>query len=81
MGLEVGDVLVAFTDGLVEARRSSRPDRMFEESGIRAVLADAGPRGIGAKEITEEIIKSVLEFAGGEREDDMTIVAVRRVES
>jgi len=81
VSLDVGDVLVAFTDGLVEARHSSRPDRMFEESGIRAVLADAGPRGGSAKEITEEIIKSVLEFAGGEREDDMTIVAVRRVES
>jgi sigma-B regulation protein RsbU (phosphoserine phosphatase) len=78
MTLHPGDLLVAFTDGLVEARHTSRPDRMFDESGIRAVLSDVGSRGLSAKEVTEEIVASVLEFTGGEREDDRTVVAVRR---
>ena len=78
--LAVGDILLAFTDGLVEARHASRPDRLFGEEGVRAVLADAGPGGMGAKELTEALVTSVLEFTGGVRDDDMTIVAVRRTE-
>jgi len=78
MKLEPGDVFVAFTDGLVEARHASRPDRMFDETGIRAVLADAGPRGLTAEQVINELVEAVLEFAGGEREDDMTVVVVRR---
>lgn len=78
IALEPGDALVAFTDGMVEARRAGQPDRMFEESGMRAVLADAAPSGAGARELCEALVEGVLEFAGGEREDDMTVVAVRR---
>jgi sigma-B regulation protein RsbU (phosphoserine phosphatase) len=78
--LAKGDMLLAFTDGLVEARHASRPDRMFGEEGVRAILADAGPRGLGARELTESLVSSVLEFSGGVRDDDMTIVAVRRTE-
>jgi serine phosphatase RsbU (regulator of sigma subunit) len=77
--LETGDVLVAFTDGLVEARHSARPDRMFDESGMRAVISDVAASGSSAKEICEAIVGNVLEFAGGAREDDMTVVVARRV--
>ncbi|MEL6714037.1 MAG: GAF domain-containing SpoIIE family protein phosphatase, partial [Planctomycetota bacterium] len=37
--LEEGDVLLAFTDGLVEARNPSAPERFFDEQGVRAVLS------------------------------------------
>lgn len=76
--LAEGDIMIAFTDGLVEARHMSRPDRLFDESGLRAVISDVAPRA-SARELAEEIVRNVLDFCGGEREDDMTIVVVRRV--
>lgn len=76
--MEEGDLLLAFTDGIVEARHPSFPDRLFDDAGVRAVLADAGFRGIGAKATVEAIAAAALEFAGGAREDDLTLVAVRR---
>ena len=75
--LEPGDTLMAFTDGLVEARHANRPDRLFEESGVRAVMAEIGLSNPTAGELTETLVRSVLEFTAGEREDDMTIVTVR----
>lgn len=40
--LEPGDLLIAFTDGLVEARHPDHPERFFDEQGVRAVLSDQG---------------------------------------
>ena len=76
--LEPGDTLVMLTDGLIEARHRDRPDRLFDEQGVRAMLSEIGYTNPSAKDLTESLVKSVLEFAGGEREDDMTVVAVRR---
>jgi len=73
-----GDVLLAFTDGFVEARSTADPDTLFNESGIRGVLERCAKEGLGAREITEELVKAALEFADGNNEDDMTVVAVRR---
>ena len=76
--LEVGDVLLAFSDGLVEARHPDHPERFFEEQGVRAVLSDRGHAGATAREIVESVAQAALEFAEGAREDDVTIVAIRR---
>jgi len=76
--LDPGDLILAYTDGLVEARHESRPDRFFDESGVRRILSEVAPRGTSTKELTEELVRHVLEFAGGVREDDWTVVAVRR---
>ncbi len=75
--LEPGDTLIAFTDGFVEARHHTYNERMFDESGMRAVLSDLAREGT-AREITEGIIQNILEFTGGIYEDDMTIASVRR---
>ncbi|MEM9380756.1 MAG: GAF domain-containing SpoIIE family protein phosphatase [Planctomycetota bacterium] len=77
--MEPGDVLLAFTDGLVEARHPDYPDRFFEEQGVRAVLSDAGHQGVSARDTVESVAKAALEFADGAREDDVTIVAIRRL--
>ena len=76
-----GDTLLAYTDGLVEARRPSRPDRLFDESGVRAVMAEIGFTNPSARTLTESLVTNVLDFSGGEREDDMTVVTIRRVDS
>ena len=79
--LAEGDVLLAFTDGLVEARHPDHPEVFFEEHGVRAVLADRGHDKATARETVEAVAKAALEFAEGAREDDVTIVAIRRVAS
>lgn len=78
LALAPDDVLVAFTDGFVEARSVSDPDHFFEEAGMAGILESCAKAGCNAKELTEALVKGALEFAGGKREDDMTVVAVRR---
>jgi serine phosphatase RsbU (regulator of sigma subunit) len=78
MMLHPSDTLLAFTDGLVEARHHDRPDRFFGESGVRAILAELGWGNPSAEDLTEQVVAGVLDFSGGEREDDMTLVALRR---
>ncbi len=74
--LEPGDLLLVYSDGLVEARHPVRPDRLFGEDGLRAVLSDVGYRGGSAEELVSELSRNVLEFCEGSREDDMTLVAI-----
>ena len=76
--LEAGDRLVIFTDGLVEARHRDRPDRFFGEEGVRAVMSELAFEDHTAEGLTESLVKSALEFSEGVREDDMTVVVVRR---
>lgn len=78
LALAQGDMLVAFTDGFVEARSALDPNVLFDESGVRAVIERCAGAGQSAREVTEALVHTALEFAGGKREDDMTVVAVRR---
>ena len=77
--LETGDLLLAFSDGLVEARHPDLPDRLFDEHGVRAVLSDQGFKGASAREAVEAVASAALEFSGNAREDDITILAIRKV--
>ena len=74
-----GDVLLLFTDGLVEARHPDHPDRLFDEQGVRAVLSDSGFSRASARDTVEGVAKAALEFADNAREDDITILAIRKV--
>lgn len=76
--LEPGDVLLVLTDGFVEARSATDPDQLFEEAGVRKVLEPLAASNASARAITEALVQAALSFAGGRREDDMTVVAVRR---
>ncbi|MCA9003314.1 MAG: SpoIIE family protein phosphatase, partial [Planctomycetes bacterium] len=74
--MEPGDILLVYSDGLVEARHPLHTDRLFGEEGLRAVLADVGHRGGSAQDLVSELSRNVLEFCEGSREDDMTLVAI-----
>ncbi|MFT4648949.1 MAG: serine phosphatase RsbU (regulator of sigma subunit), partial [Glaciecola sp.] len=74
--LNPGDIILVYSDGLVEARHPTRPDRLFGEDGLRAVLSDVGYRGGSAQELVSELSRNVLDFCDGSREDDMTMVAI-----
>lgn len=72
--LEPGDVLLALTDGVLEARR--RHGGEFGEERLLEVLRRT--RGECADTITHAIYDAVLAYRGEPRlEDDVTLVAVR----
>jgi PAS domain S-box-containing protein len=72
--LEAGDQLVLFTDGVFEARG---PDGRFGEERLRAALAGAD-RPLSA---IGRVTAALEAFSGGEPEDDVALVAVRRSRS
>jgi len=74
-----GDILIAFTDGFVEARSSKDADQLFDETGVRRILENGAASGQSARELTEALVQSALQFSGGVSEDDMTVVTVRKV--
>jgi serine phosphatase RsbU (regulator of sigma subunit) len=73
--LEVGDVLVLYTDGIVEA-----VDARDEEFGIdrlKRVIAEC--RGETAENILAAILRQVAKFTRGSvAQDDRTVLVIRR---
>lgn len=76
--LAPGDVLVCLTDGLVEARSITDPDDLYGEARMSECFARHAASGLDARALVEAMIAEVLAFAGGKREDDMTLLVVRR---
>lgn len=76
--LDEGDFMLLITDGLAEARHDDAPDDLYGEERLEDLMRTAGSAAQSARELTEVVIESVLAFAGGKREDDMTVVCVRR---
>jgi hypothetical protein len=68
--LEPGDVLVAFTDGLVESRSRSLDDGL---AAVAVALADA--RGGSAQAVCDHLQSALL--AGRPRDDDVTLLVAR----
>lgn len=73
--LEPGDALVAFTDGVTEARNAA--GAFYTEQRLLDLLSGAG--SATAKDLLDRIEASVLEHVGAaERSDDLTLLVVRR---
>jgi phosphoserine phosphatase RsbU/P len=72
--LDVGDLLVAFTDGISEAMNGSE-----EEWGEERLIEAVRPmRAAQAKPILEHIVRSADGFvAGAPQFDDMTLIVAR----
>lgn len=76
--MEAGDVLIAFTDGIIESRDPDRPDELFGIEGLKAAfLANVDK---STKDLTESVVEEALKLARGMREDDITVVVVRRTD-
>jgi sigma-B regulation protein RsbU (phosphoserine phosphatase) len=72
--LEVGDVLVLTTDGILERRGAG--GEFFGQAGLEAAVRD---RDSPASEILERVFDAAAAFGhGGPWEDDATIVVVKR---
>jgi len=73
--LEIGDVLVLYTDGIVEATDAS--DEEFGIDRLKRVIADA--RGENAEAILAAIVRQVAKFTrGAVAQDDRTVLVIRR---
>jgi serine phosphatase RsbU (regulator of sigma subunit) len=77
--LEPGDLALLVTDGLVEAHRSGQRENLFGEKRVCDLIAQHGQRATSAEELARLLAESALEFSGGEQEDDITLVVVRRL--
>ena len=69
-----GDVLVLFTDGVLEARS---PDGRFEPELLAKVLAGVAGTDLSAEQVASAIERAVLRFEGGMPRDDMAVVVLK----
>jgi PAS domain S-box-containing protein len=72
LDIEPGDVLVLYTDGVLDARGA---DSRFGEERLEATLAGAA----SAEDVLERIGAALRTFAGGEQDDDIAVLAMQRV--
>jgi len=70
-----GRGLLFFTDGLPEARAADGPRPRFGEERVTEVLRAAA--GAPARDVVESLSGAVGTWVGGERADDLCLVAVR----
>lgn len=76
--LEPGDVLLAYTDGLTEARREDMTEFGEADLYINAVKS----RGKSAQQIADKIVSSVDRFTSGQPAfDDLTLFVLKRRDS
>ena len=72
--LDVGDMLVLFTDGVTEAQSSNR--ELYGEERLEALLATVA--GKPPSEACERIIEVIGEYQQGSQFDDVTLLLLRR---
>ncbi|HVS08478.1 MAG TPA: GAF domain-containing SpoIIE family protein phosphatase [Planctomycetota bacterium] len=77
--LESGDVVLAFTDGLVETHGQSGREELYGEERVREILVEQASRGASAETITRVLAEAALSFSGGAHEDDITLVVVKKL--
>ncbi|MBN2533319.1 MAG: substrate-binding domain-containing protein [Spirochaetales bacterium] len=73
--LEIGDVLVLFTDGLTEV--FNREKKILDIYGFKDIVAAHGGKDVEAMQ--EAIFRDVTNWCNGDPRDDMSLVLVRRV--
>jgi serine phosphatase RsbU (regulator of sigma subunit) len=72
--LEAGDLLVFYTDGIVEAQNRGR--ELFGFERLEALVREHG--GLHPHELIDRVLAALNDFMGGmPQHDDMTIVALR----
>ena len=76
--VEQGDVLLVYTDGLIEARPPDEPENFFGEEGAKKILSDSAAEGADAATIATRLVKAAMKLSHQIREDDITVVVARR---
>jgi serine phosphatase RsbU (regulator of sigma subunit) len=76
--LEPGDLMLAYTDGLIEAPSKDDPDSLYGEDRLRDSFRDLCQEGASTEVIAKKLAESALSFSGGAHDDDITLVVLRR---
>jgi sigma-B regulation protein RsbU (phosphoserine phosphatase) len=72
--LDVGDAMVLYTDGVVEAKNADGDDM-----GEEALASIVGREGGGAQDIVDSVAEAIVEHRGAAgQSDDITVVAFKR---
>jgi sigma-B regulation protein RsbU (phosphoserine phosphatase) len=79
MTLEHGDILLAYTDGLIESHAPGDRDRLFGVERLRVLLAELAEHSHDAQHISRSLAEAALSFSGGKHDDDITLVVVRKI--
>lgn len=72
--LAPGELLLAYTDGVTEARGGPAAVEMFGEQRLRTALASAA--GLPPSAVVERLLQLVDEWLGGQSHDDVAMLAV-----
>ena len=76
--IEPGEVLLLFTDGITEAENADHA--LYSSDRLARALAAAAT--VDAQHVVAAVIDDVVRFVGGaEQADDMTVLALRRVDA
>jgi sigma-B regulation protein RsbU (phosphoserine phosphatase) len=67
--LEPGDVVLLFTDGVIEGRRGQA---LYGEARLHETIRRVGPR---PNELVAEVVREVLDFQDGTLRDDVALIA------
>jgi len=74
VALEPGDVLLSYTDGIVEAM--NHKEEFFGENRLRSSLASAS--NLSAQEILDSVLRDLGQFTKGvEQSDDITAIVIK----
>ena len=76
--LESGDLVVVYSDGLIEAHPVGDRDTLFGVERVRSIVAEMGARNASAEEVTLALAEAALAFSTGGQEDDITLVVIRK---
>lgn len=68
--LHKGDLLVAYTDGVIEARHDAE---LFGEERLLHLIEKLD---VGAEEMTDRVYSGILKFAGGKLTDDIAVLSL-----
>jgi sigma-B regulation protein RsbU (phosphoserine phosphatase) len=71
--LEPGNIVVLYTDGVIEARRGSE---LYGEARLDALLAER--RDLAPAQLAQAVLDDCRAFAAGELADDCAVVVVKR---
>lgn len=78
MQLESGDLLLAFTDGLIEAHDPADRESLYGEERVRDLLIREAANGTSAEGVARILAEEALAFSGGVHDDDITLLVMRK---
>ncbi len=73
---EIGDALLLFSDGVVEAVRGGADE--LGEARLADLFRDLTGKGATVPEIPKALIREILQVSDFRQTDDMTVVVARR---